>query len=183
MWAAQLGIPYAFADFINPGGSEIAAVYRERFAAGDRRRSAPMTAVAAWVLCADTDEEAQRLATSSRMTLTLLRRGQLIPVPPVEKAIAFLESEGKPLTGSLPGRRGIIGSPATVRAGIDELVAAYRRRRGDRRHDHTRPRGAAALIRARRRGDGPRPGRGRRRGRRDGVSRSAVLTTAFWCIG
>ncbi len=126
VWAAQLGIPYAFADFINPGGSEIAAAYRERFAAGDRRRSAPMTAVAAWVLCADTDEEAQRLATSSRMTLTLLRRGQLIPVPPVEKAIAFLESEGKPLTGSLPGRRGIIGSPATVRAGIDELVAAYR---------------------------------------------------------
>ena len=125
VWAAQLGIPYAFADFINPGGSEIAAVYRERFAAGDRRRSAPMTAVAAWVLCADSDEEAQRLAASSRMTLTLLRRGQLIPVPPVEKAIAFLQSEGKPLDGSLPGRRGIIGSPETVRSGIEELAAAY----------------------------------------------------------
>ncbi len=125
VWAAQLGIPYAFADFINPGGSEIAAAYRDRFADGARRLQAPMTAVAAWVLCADTDEEAQWLAASSRMTLTLLRRGQLIPVPPVEKAIAFLESEGKPLTGSLPGRRGIIGTPDAVRVGIDELAATY----------------------------------------------------------
>src|SRR5438874_4086745 len=32
IWAAQLGIPYAFADFINPGGAEIAAVYQQRFA-------------------------------------------------------------------------------------------------------------------------------------------------------
>src|SRR6476620_5539150 len=31
IWAAELGLPYAFADFINPGGAEIAALYRERF--------------------------------------------------------------------------------------------------------------------------------------------------------
>ncbi|MFL5829343.1 MAG: LLM class flavin-dependent oxidoreductase [Solirubrobacteraceae bacterium] len=135
VWAAQLGIPYAFADFINPGGAEIARVYRERFGDGDRRVGAPMTAVAAWVLCADTDEEAQRLAASSRMTLTLLRRGQLIPVPPVEKAVAFLEAEGRSSVagsvaggsdgGRFGGRRGIVGSPATVRAGIDQLAAEY----------------------------------------------------------
>jgi alkanesulfonate monooxygenase SsuD/methylene tetrahydromethanopterin reductase-like flavin-dependent oxidoreductase (luciferase family) len=125
IWAAQLGIPYAFADFINPGGSEIAAMYRERFASGERRVGAPMTAVAAWVLCAESDEEAQRLAASSRMTLTLLRRGQLIAVPPVDKALAFLESEGKPVSGQLPGRRGIIGSPATVSAGISQLAEEY----------------------------------------------------------
>src|SRR6202035_5914903 len=32
LWAAELGLPYAFADFINPNGAEIAALYRERFA-------------------------------------------------------------------------------------------------------------------------------------------------------
>src|ERR1700722_19308599 len=32
IWAAELGLPYAFADFINPRGAEIAALYRERFA-------------------------------------------------------------------------------------------------------------------------------------------------------
>jgi luciferase family oxidoreductase group 1 len=127
VWAAQLALPYAFADFINPGGQDIARSYRERFAPGgdgDGSR-VPRVAVAAWVLCADTDEEAQHLASSSRMTLTLLRRGQLIPVPPPEKALAFLAREGRPATGSLPGRRGIIGSPEKVRAGIEELAQAY----------------------------------------------------------
>jgi luciferase family oxidoreductase group 1 len=124
IWAAQLGLRYAFADFINPGSGAIAAEYRSRFKA-ERDIEAPVTAVAAWVLCADTDEEAQRLAASSRMTLTLLRRGQLIPVPPPEKAIAFLAAEGKPANGPLPHRRGIIGSPDGVRAGIEQLAQEY----------------------------------------------------------
>ncbi len=124
VWAAQLGLPYAFADFINPGGSEIAASYRARFEPV-RELQAPRTAVAAWVLCAPTDEEANHLASSSRMTLSLLRRGRLIPVPPPDKAVAFLAREGKSVDGSLPGRRGIIGSPDRVRAGIDQLAAEY----------------------------------------------------------
>jgi luciferase family oxidoreductase group 1 len=124
IWAAELGLPYAFADFINPNGAEIAAIYRERFQPA-RELQAPRTAVAAWVLCAPTDAEADHLAASSRMTLRLLRRGRLIPVPPPEKAIEFLRGEGRPVTGDLPGRRGIIGSPEKVRAGIESLAAEY----------------------------------------------------------
>jgi luciferase family oxidoreductase group 1 len=124
IWAGQLGLPYAFADFINPDGASIAGLYRERFVASHDSRG-PRSAVAAWVLCAPTDEQAQHLAASSRMTLTLLRRGQLIPVPPPEKAIEFLARERKPVSGGLPGRRGIIGSPATVRAGIEQLAEDY----------------------------------------------------------
>jgi len=131
IWAAQLGLPYAFADFINPGGAEIAKLYRERFTPA-RELQAPRTAVAAWVLCAPTDEEAQHLAASSRMTLTQLRRGRLIPVPPPEKAIEFLRAEdklgGRPRErpdGTLPGRRGIIGSPEKVRAQVEELASEY----------------------------------------------------------
>jgi luciferase family oxidoreductase group 1 len=124
IWAAELGIPYAFADFINPGGEAIARTYRERFEAV-RELKAQRTAVAAWVLCAPTDEEANELAASSRMTLTLLRRGQLIPVPQVEKALEFLRGEGSRPTGGLPGRRGIIGSPEVVRAGIEALASEY----------------------------------------------------------
>jgi luciferase family oxidoreductase group 1 len=124
IWAAQLGLPYAFADFINPGGAEIAKLYRDRFNPA-RDLSAPRTAVGAWVLCAESDEQAQHLAASSRMTLTLLRQGRLIPVPPPEKAIEFLAREGKPSTGRPPGRRGIIGAPETVRAGLEALAAEY----------------------------------------------------------
>jgi luciferase family oxidoreductase group 1 len=124
IWAGELGLRYAFADFINPGGSEMAALYRERFTP-QRDLQGPQTAVAAWVLCAATDEEAQRLAASSRMTMTLLRRGQLIPVPAPEKALAFLAAEGKPLNGGISGRRAIIGSPEKVRAEIEELASQY----------------------------------------------------------
>jgi luciferase family oxidoreductase group 1 len=124
IWAAQLGLRYAFADFINPGNGAIAAEYRRRFTP-ERDIKAPITAVAAWVICAETDEEAQRLASSSRMTLTLLRRGQLIPVPPPEKALAFLASDGKPASGPLPNRRGIIGSPEAVREGVERLAEDY----------------------------------------------------------
>ncbi len=67
IWAGQLGLPYAFADFINPEGAQIAARYRSEFSPA-RQEQAPRTAVAAWVLCAPTDEEADHLATSSRMT-------------------------------------------------------------------------------------------------------------------
>ena len=123
VWAAQLGLPYAFADFIAPGNEAVAGSYRSSFTASERLAQ-PKVAVAAWVICADTDEEAQRLASSSRMTLTLLRRGRLIPVPPVEKALRFLEQEGIGPDGT-GARRAILGSPATVRAKLEELADAY----------------------------------------------------------
>jgi luciferase family oxidoreductase group 1 len=124
IWAGELGLRYAFADFINPNGSEIAKLYRQRFVPA-RDLQAPRTAVAAWVLCAPTEEEAQFLATSSRMTFTQLRRGKLIAVPPPETAVRFLEQEGKPPTGGIPGRRAILGSPETVRAQIETLASEY----------------------------------------------------------
>jgi luciferase family oxidoreductase group 1 len=124
IWAAELGLPYAFADFINREGAEIAQLYRERFVPV-RSLGAPRTAVAAWVLCAPTDEEAQHLATSSRMTFTLLRRNQLIAVPPPEQALEFFAREGQNRAAEISARRGIIGSPETVRAGLETLAGAY----------------------------------------------------------
>src|ERR1700741_3267577 len=114
IWAGQLALPYAFADFINAEGAEIAKLYRERFEP-NHHLNAPRTAVAVWGLAAPTEEEAVFLSTSSRMSFTLLRRGELIPVPPPEKAVEFLEREGKPLNGGGPGRpaaRGAAGPGA-----------------------------------------------------------------------
>jgi luciferase family oxidoreductase group 1 len=127
IWAAQLGIGYSFADFINPAGAEIAQVYRDRFTAGERLPE-PRLSVAVWAIAADTDEEAQRLASSSRMSMQLLRQGRLIPVPPPEKALRFLEQQGGPpvAPGSRGGgRRGVIGSPEKVRAGLEAVAVEY----------------------------------------------------------
>jgi luciferase family oxidoreductase group 1 len=124
LWAAELGLPYAFADFINPQGAEIAALYRERFAEHEHAGAVPRTAVAVWVICADSDERAELLASSGRMTFTLLRRGQLIAVPPPEQAQAFLQADDR---GGQPRsqRRAVVGGPEAVRAQLREVVASY----------------------------------------------------------
>jgi luciferase family oxidoreductase group 1 len=124
LWAAELGLPYAFADFINPKGAEIAALYRERFAEHEHAGLRPRTAVAAWVICADSDDEARRLAASARMTFTLLRRGELIAVPPPQRALDFLAAEDR-AGAPRSERRAILGPPAIVRAQLEGLVAEY----------------------------------------------------------
>ncbi len=129
IWAADLGLPYAFADFINSdGGADIARLYGERFADSERLPT-PRTAVAVWAIAADTDEEAERLASSAAMSFTLLQRGELIPVPPVDEALAFLAEE-RTRPRMVPSvltraRRRIVGSPATVRAGREAVAAEY----------------------------------------------------------
>ena len=45
IWAGELGLPYSFADFINPNGAEIADDYRRRFQASARL---PMTRAWRW---------------------------------------------------------------------------------------------------------------------------------------
>ena len=128
-WAAELGLRYAFADFINNQGATIAHQYQSAFRPV-RDLQAPFTAIGIWVLCAPTDEEAEFLATSSRMAFTMLRRGQLIAVPSPERASEWLQREGRTLgVGGdriRGGRRTIVGSPETVRAGIEEVAAEYR---------------------------------------------------------
>ncbi|MGI8549009.1 MAG: LLM class flavin-dependent oxidoreductase [Gemmatimonadaceae bacterium] len=124
IWAAELGLPYVFADFINSAGAELAALYRDRFVPSDRL-SEPQLVVATWALCADTAAEAERLASSSRMAMSLLRRGHLIPVPTVATAERFLAEHASTLTGIAPRRRVILGDPATVRSGIEAVAREY----------------------------------------------------------
>jgi luciferase family oxidoreductase group 1 len=125
IWAAEIGLSYAFADFINPEGAVLAADYRKRHAA-EHQHHAARTAVAVWAICADSDEQAQYLASSSRMSMRLLRQGQLTAVPSPEKALDYLRAIGQPTDhGFTDGRRGIIGSPETVRAKLYEVADAY----------------------------------------------------------
>ena len=76
-------------------------------------------------ICAETDEEAWRLAASSRMVFSLLHRGELLPVPPIETALAWFASEGLSPRTIPSGRRAIIGSPATVMAGLRAVEEEY----------------------------------------------------------
>ena len=123
LWAAELGLPYAFADFINPKGAEIAALYRERFAEHEHSGLRARTAVAVWVICADSDEEAERIAASGRMTFTLLRRGELIAVPPPERALEFLAADRS--AGAPSERRAVLGTPVKAAEQLREVAELY----------------------------------------------------------
>jgi luciferase family oxidoreductase group 1 len=124
LWAGEMGLRYAFADFINPRGAAIAETYRRGFVAGERL-AAPRLAVAVRALVAATEEEAERLATSWRMAFDLLRSGHLVPVPPPEKARRYLELHREERAGSDRERSRLTGTPAQVRADIEEIAAAY----------------------------------------------------------
>jgi luciferase family oxidoreductase group 1 len=124
IWAAELGLPYAFADFINPTGVEIAARYRKDFTPS-RQQTVPKTMVAVWALCAETDEEARRVASSAKMMFTLFLQGQLVAIPPIEKALRFFDEQAQTPNATPSRRRTIVGSPDTVRAGIEKVAGEY----------------------------------------------------------
>jgi luciferase family oxidoreductase group 1 len=127
VWAAEFGLPYAFADFINPQGAETARRYRAAFRSSSRRAS-PELIAAVWVVCAESDDEARRLAASAVMSFKLLQRGELIPVPTVERALRFLDEEDarQPAGPRAPRtRRRVVGSPSTVRSGLEQIAADY----------------------------------------------------------
>jgi len=124
VWAAEFGLPYCFADFINPEGATFAHVYKQNFVPSEWCAQ-PRMAVAAWAICAETDEEAMLLSASFRMMALHLFRGQLIAVPPAERAIEFLKSEGLPMHMLPAGRRIITGSPEKVRASLHALAGSY----------------------------------------------------------
>lgn len=122
--AAQLGLPYAFAHFIDPQSTRDAIeTYRAEFKPSPRL-SKPQTLLAMGAICAETDREAERLASSSRALLrrfrTFPRAGGFVPTP--EDAAAELASGLDPAvfeTGEW--RRYAVGAPETVRATLQQI--------------------------------------------------------------
>ncbi len=124
IWAGELGLPYSFADFINPRGAANADVYRRSFVPSERLAD-PRLTIGVRAVVAESEEEALQLAASWRMAFDLLRRGRLIAVPPPEKAQRYLDLHGDDLDGGSEGPRRLVGTAAKVRADIEETAAAY----------------------------------------------------------
>jgi luciferase family oxidoreductase group 1 len=124
IWAGELGLPYCFADFINPRGAPNADVYRRSFVPSERLAD-PRVTIGVRAVVAETEAEAERLATSWRMAFDLLRRGRLIAVPPPEKAQRYFELHAEEREGAAGERRRLTGTAAQVRADIEETAAAY----------------------------------------------------------
>ena len=121
--AAELGLPYAFASHFAPAQLLPALeIYRSRFKPS-KQLSRPYAMVGANVIAADSDAQARRLATTQQMSFTDLFRGARgLSRPPIDD----IESYWSPLEKAQAMRmlaRSIHGSVATVRSGIEALVA------------------------------------------------------------
>jgi luciferase family oxidoreductase group 1 len=121
-WAAERGLPYCFADFINSDGAGLARAYRSAFRPSARWPE-PHVMVATWTIAAPTGAEAERLAAPARMMFAHLVAGNPIAVPGVEEALAWLAANPH---ASRRNRRTVLGTPPEVRLGLDRVAEDYR---------------------------------------------------------
>lgn len=92
--AARQGAAFAFAQFFGVGGGEEAAHYYRDHFQPSILNDTPRTAVAVLAICADTDEEANRLMTSTDLFFLRLERGmELDYFPSVETAMDYPYTE------------------------------------------------------------------------------------------
>jgi luciferase family oxidoreductase group 1 len=120
--AATLGLPYAFASHFAPQMMmDAIALYRERFEPSEQLAQ-PYVMLGFNAIAADTDEEAQLLATSVQQAFVALRTGHPIKLPPPKPGYADeLPMESRAILWSVLSASAI-GSPATARRQLAEFV-------------------------------------------------------------
>jgi luciferase family oxidoreductase group 1 len=123
--AAFFGLPYAFAHFIDPLPTRMAVEqYRFQFKPS-RYMSAPRAIVALGVLCADSEEEAQRLLMSARLFRRRIRQGLTGPIPTIEEAIRELGPPvPRPNSDDSEWPRYFAGAPEQVRDQLAKMATA-----------------------------------------------------------
>jgi luciferase family oxidoreductase group 1 len=119
-WAAEVGLPYCIADFINSDGLPQAELYKRNFQPS-RWLSEPYLMVATWTIASASRAEAERHALPARMMFAHLIKGELIPVPSIETAEAWARDKAPPARN----RRTVLGSAAEVRAELDRVAADF----------------------------------------------------------
>ena len=120
--AGVLGLPYAFASHFAPDAlMEALKIYRATFQPS-QQSSKPYAMVGANVVVAETDEAARRLFTSAQQTFANLVRGARGQLPPPIDDIESYWSPAEKAQASGMLAFAIVGSPATVREGLERVL-------------------------------------------------------------
>jgi luciferase family oxidoreductase group 1 len=123
--AAQLGLRFAFAHFINAkGGDAVTRAYRERFEPS-AREPAPAALVCVFVICADDDAQAERLAASIDLRRLHMALGHDTPVPTLEEAEQHAYSNEERRYVLSQRDRAVIGGPEKCRRELTALAERY----------------------------------------------------------
>ena len=122
--AAALGLPFAFASHFAPAMlMEALEAYREQFKASQYLQK-PYVMVGVPLVAAETDAEAQRLATSALQRHLKLIRGEPIFVPPPVATMDGLWSDAERFAVESRLSVAAIGGPETVRRRLTQIVEA-----------------------------------------------------------
>ncbi len=122
--AAQVGMGYAFAHhFASHDAIEAMTNYRAHFKASPWR-STPHAILAVAVIAADTDAEAERLASSMDLNRLRRDRGQYLPLPSPEEALAYPFAAAERASVARNRSRLFVGSPPTLKRLLEPMIEA-----------------------------------------------------------
>jgi luciferase family oxidoreductase group 1 len=120
--AGEMGLGYAFASHFSPTDPAPAMhAYRESFEPSeDFERPSAILAVS--VICAETNEHAEELASSMQLAWVRMRSGTPRPLPSPREAIDYSYDPAERRLADVYRSMQVIGDPRTVRARIEELT-------------------------------------------------------------
>lgn len=123
--AAQRGLRFAFAHFINPrGGDLVTRAYRERFQPS-ARESAPAAIVCVFVICAEDDATAERLAAPIDLRRLHMALGRDTPVPTLDEAEGHAYTDEERRYVLAQRERAVIGGPEKCARELAALAERY----------------------------------------------------------
>jgi len=122
--AAQVGMGFAFAHhFATYDAIEAMTNYKAHFKPSGWRAT-PHGILAVAVVSAETDAEAEKLASSMDLNRLRRDRGQYLPLPSVEEALAYPYTDSERASIARNRSRLFVGSPATVMAKLQPMITA-----------------------------------------------------------
>jgi luciferase family oxidoreductase group 1 len=125
IFAAYFGRAFSFAHFItDEGGQQIMTTYKAQFRPSERL-AAPQASVGVFVICAESEKRAEHLAASRDLSRLRQRQGHPMPFPSPEEALAYPYTEIERRFVEHSRRRQIVGTPDTVKAGLEALAETY----------------------------------------------------------
>ena len=123
--AARFGMGLSYAHFINPADTDaLLKLYGKTFQPSEYLKEPALT-MGIFVLCAETEEEAERIVSSRDLHRLRADRGIHGPMPSPETASTYTFSEIEKRRIQQNRERLIFGTPDKVKADIEEMAAKY----------------------------------------------------------
>jgi luciferase family oxidoreductase group 1 len=122
--AAELGLPFAFAHFINPhGGEAVTRAYREGFKSFNGGK--PEVIVCTFAICAESEADAERLAAPIDLRRLHMALDIDSPMPTEEEALRHKYSQEEKRYVAGQRARAVIGDAARCKRELSEMAARY----------------------------------------------------------